>query len=340
MREPTLLPFDEAVAGLLADQSRLARQERDEEAALAPRLDELGRLGAACFLPVRRGERALWGVDGGLARERRLGDTLALLSVAAVAAEEKPRALAEVLRISHDGGAEVVLRARMTVLELLTARRCVSSGWVLLDGSFSSGLVAVSQALEVLGSEEGRVWRGLLDELLPAWIEALEELVSARLPLIALPKLTSGTLLARRLDLKEPLGDRALLSHLLPPGHWISRDRLCAFLGESCRRVRTPRGGQGFLDGDLRARLDRASTELGLVLSRGYYRPDSGGTVVEFETTSDEEGAVSALAGQFPTERLMEPLLLLAADEAAKGLCRLLAHFPRGASGASYRSAR
>ena len=205
------------------------------------------------------------------------------------------------------------------------------------DGSFSSGLVAVSQALEVLGSEEGRAWKGLLDELLPAWVAVLEELVSARLPIVALPKLTSGTLLSRCLGLKEPLGDRALLSRLLPPGHWISRDRLCAFLGEPCRRVRTPRGGAGLLDGDLRARLARASTELGLVLSRGYYRPDSGGTAVEFETTSDEEGAVSALAGQFPTERLMEPLLLLEADEAAKGLCRLLAHFPRSAS---YRSMR
>ena len=339
MREPPLLPFDEAVAGLLAQQSRLVERERGDDEALGPRLDELARLAAPSFLPVRGGERALWGVDGGLARRRRLKDTLVLLSVAAVATDERPRAQAEVLTISHDGGAETVVRARMTVLELLAARNCAASGWVLLDGSFRSGLVAVSQALEVLGGEGGGPWRGLLDELLPPWIDALEELVASRLPIVALPKLTSGALLARHLDLAEPRSDRALLSRILPPGLWLSRDRLCAVLGEPSRRARSPRGGRRSLDGDLLARLDRASTELGLLLSRGYYRPLSGGAAVEFETTADEEGAVSALADQFPTGRLMEPLLLTRADEAAKGLCRLLNHFPQEGD-LSYRSSR
>ncbi|MBC7077781.1 MAG: hypothetical protein H5T92_05675 [Synergistales bacterium] len=52
--------------------------------------------------------------------------------------------------------------------------------------------------------------------------------------------------------------------------------------------------------------------------------------------------AVALLYGALPSPRLQEPLLLVAADEAAKSLCSLLQHLPQSQElwQAPYRSSR
>lgn len=315
--------YDEAVTELLAEQARLGEREVRERERLRENLTDLARAmeGQGCFEQAWPGERALWGVDGGLARRRRFGDSLALLSAVAAPASGRPRAKGELLRHSHDPSAEILLRALLAVEELLTARQCADGGgWVLLDGSFSSGLVAVRQAL-------GRLEAGcddlaaLLAERLPDWVETLAELGRGRLKIAALPKLTAQSLLREYLGLPFPVSDRALLSLVLPPGWWISGQRLAAFLDGDLTSVP---GRRWPLEPLLARRLEEAVTGLSLSLVRLTFRPPLGGAAVEVETTSDPGAAVSALWDQFPTNRLKEPLLLVAADEAAKGLSALL----------------
>ncbi|MDD4365504.1 MAG: hypothetical protein PHF19_07145 [Synergistales bacterium] len=334
-------PYGEAVSALLADQARLADAGEREEDLLTLPLLELGREMnvQGCFDGVRAGERALWGIDGGLARRRRFGDVVVLLAVAAAPAEGRPRAKGELLRFSHDPSGEILVRARLSMEELIAAGECAGDdGWTLLDGSFSSGLVAVRQAVDRLDGADGAV-ASLVFDRLPLWIETLEKLARGRGKIAALPKLTAGSLLRDYLDLPFPVSDRALLSKLLPPGMWIDQERLEAFLD----LPRKPLGRlkrRWPLERSLAERLEEAASAFALSLRRASFRPLSGGTAVEIETTGDPSGAVSALWDQFPSRRLKEPLLLVAADEAVKGLSRLLGREGEEGEGDSYRSPR
>ena len=88
----------------------------------------------------------------------------------------------------------------------------------------------VNQALRMGSRVDQSLWQ-IIESLVEPWAEALELIAFEGLPIVALPKLTSGYRIAPRMGLDLPMSDRALLSLLLPPGTWTSEARLYAALG-------------------------------------------------------------------------------------------------------------
>jgi hypothetical protein len=310
------------------------------EPALAELRDRMVRGGV--FLPLRSLGHTSWAVDGGLASERRRGNSLAIVAVTAIPRKGDPLGRAEAFLVPHTVGADRVLRAVMAMEELATAVHLArGEGWTLLDGSIRSGLVAANQGLNSLTEKDSKGLRDILLPCLEHWLEALAELRDRKPRLAAVPKLTSGLGLASSAGFETPLSDRAFLSMVMPEGSWTSLVRIMAFLG---LELPEERGAErwSFPPGlSLPPSLGKTVAVLSREIETGWVRPPVAGSMaVQVETSGGLEEALDALTGQFPTARLQEPLLLVAADQAAKGLCRLIgqAGDPSAPWGGSYRT--
>lgn len=323
------MPYGEAASALLATGRELVELEEERLTALGPSVRELASRmeRAGVFAPLRSLGQAGWAVDGGMALDRRTGNSLALVAVSAIPREGKPLGGGRAFLIPHTVGAERVVRALMAMEELIAAVSLVrrDEGWVLLDGSVRSGLVSVLQGLNSLSEEDGARLREILEPRIGLWVDVISHLYRERPPLAAVPKLTSGFGLASRSGFNFPLSDRAFLSLVMPPGTWTSLERLMAFLGQALPQdaggerwtfpagLGLPETLGGYLGGISRAQ------------ETGWVRPGAPGSMaVQVETSGNLEEALDSLTGQFPTSRLREPLLLVEADRAAKGLCRLI----------------
>jgi len=338
--------YQEAVRAVLASQKELDDRSRALAGSLGARLRETSQRlkDMGCFLPLPPPSNdGPWAVDGAYAATRRLGDAVAIVAVAAAPEKGAPLAAGEVHLIPHTPESEFLLRARMIMLELLAAVELVKtkSCPVLLDGSFGSSLVMVNQALRMGSRVDQSLWQ-IVESLVELWAEALELVAFEGLPIVALPKLTSGYRIAPRMGLDLPMSDRALLSLLLSPGTWTSEARLYAALGveiEEKGRFRF----EGPLDETLKKRLERVASALQSRVENAYVRlPEPASVALAIEYCCSAKEAVALLHGTLPSPRLQEPLLLVAADEAAKSLCSLLQHLPQGQElwQAPYRSSR
>ncbi len=338
--------YQEAVQAVLASQKELDDRSRALAGSLGARLRETSQRlkDMGCFLPLPPPSNdGPWAVDGAYAATRRLGDAVAIVAVAAAPEKGAPLAAGEVHLIPHTPESEFLLRARMIMLELWAAVELAKtkSCPVLLDGSFGSSLVMVNQALRMGSRVDQSLWQ-MIENLVEPWAEALELVAFEGLPIVALPKLTSGYRIAPRMGLDLPMSDRALLSLLLSPGTWTSEARLYAALGveiEEKGRFRF----EGPLDGTLKKRLERVASALQNRVKNAYVRlPEPASVALAIEYCYSAKDAVALLHGALPSPRLQEPLLLVAADEAAKSLCSLLQHLPQsqGLWQAPYRSSR
>lgn len=339
-----LATYEEAASRLLEREKVLLSAETERFEAMEPALVELRErmVRSGVFLPLPGLGRTAWAVDGGLATERRRGNSLGVVAVTAIPAQGTPLGGAEAFLVPHTVGADRVLRAAMAMEELFTAVRLAGGdGWTLLDGSIRSGLVAANQGLNSLTEKDSESLRDILEPRFQPWLDALQDLVGGKPRLAAVPKLTSGFGLASAAGFEMPLSDRAFLSMLMPEGTWTSLARLFAFLG---RELPEYRGGErwSFPPGlSLPSSLGRTVSAISRSIETGWVRPFVAGTMaVQVETSGGLEEALDCLTGQFPTSRLQEPLLLVAADQAAKGLCRLIgqAGAPVFSLGGSYRT--
>ncbi len=329
----SLRTYGEAASAVLDQERVLLKWELQRMADMGPRLEQLcwRMKEGGVFQPLRCLGRIGWAVDGGLATDRRMGNSLAVVAVVAIPSEGEPLGEGCSLLVPHTIGADRVLRAAMAMEEFVTAVQLArrNEGWTLLDGSLRSGFVAAFHGLKSLADKEGDALAEILVPRIAPWVDALEILASEKLPLAAVPKLTSGFGLARWAGLEPALSDRALLSLLMPEGTWTTLHRLEAFFDESSEDVFSGAAeGEGW---KLPASLGLPPTLGGTlnaisgVLETGWVRPPVAGVgAVQMETATNLEEALDSLTGQFPTARLQEPLLLVEADRAAKGLCRLI----------------
>lgn len=339
-----LAVYGEAASRLLEREKILLSAEAERFESMGPVLAELRErmVRGGVFLPLHGLGRTSWAVDGGLATERRRGNSLTIVAVTAIPDEGDPLGSAEAFLVPHTVAADRVLRAAMAMEELFTAVRLArSEGWTLLDGSIRSGLVAANQGLNSLTEKDSQILWEILEPRLVPWLEALDDLHGGKPRLAAVPKLTSGLGLASAAGFEMPLSDRALLSMLMPEGTWTTLARLFAFLGGELPEFRGDERWSFPPGLPLPPSLGKTVASISRSIETGWVRPPVGGTMaVQVETSGSLEEALDSLTGQFPTPRLQEPLLLVAADQAAKGLCRLIgqAGGPGAPWGGAYRT--
>lgn len=170
------------------------------------------------------------GVDGAYAVERLLSTDLAV--TAAVAVEgltppvekrywSNPKHHCEIKAVPHYEATGSVLRAVMMCMEMELATKAPHDV-VMLDGSMTTPLIYINQALDVL-NEAPYELGDILQEGIKDTVEAVRTIVEARRSdkiFVANPKYTTKKELAEKLNL-QGYEDRGLLSFILEAGEYV-----------------------------------------------------------------------------------------------------------------------
>jgi len=170
------------------------------------------------------------GVDGSYAMERLLSTDIAAMAGVAVEGltppSEKrhwptPHHLCNVFTVAHREATALIIRAIMVTMELELASQAPHDV-VFLDGSLTTPLIHLNQALARLGEVPDELSRVLLDRIGSALNNYAEILVSKRTDRIfaGVPKYTSRNEVSASLGLSKH-EDRSLLSYILRGGELI-----------------------------------------------------------------------------------------------------------------------
>ena len=170
------------------------------------------------------------GVDGSYAMERLLSTDIAAMAGVAVEGltppSEKrhwpaPHHLCNVFTVAHREATALIIRAIMVTMELELASEAPHDV-VFLDGSLTTPLIHLNQALARLSEVPDELSRVLLDRIGSALNNYAEILVSKRTDRIfaGVPKYTSRNEVSASLGLSKH-EDRSLLSYILRGGELI-----------------------------------------------------------------------------------------------------------------------
>ena len=170
------------------------------------------------------------GVDGSYAMERLLSTDIAAMAGVAVEGltppSEKrhwpaPHHLCNVFTVAHREATALIIRAIMVTMELELASEAPHDV-VFLDGSLTTPLIHLNQALARLSEVPDELSRVLLDRIGSALNNYAEILVSKRTDRIfaGVPKYTSRNEVSASLGLSKH-EDRSLLSYILKGGELI-----------------------------------------------------------------------------------------------------------------------
>src|SRR5437867_13389068 len=170
------------------------------------------------------------GVDGSYAIERLLSTDIAAMAGVAVEGltppSEKrhwprPHHLCDVSTVSHHEATGLIIRAVMVTMELELAAKAPHDV-VFLDGSLTTPLIHLNQALARLGEVPEELSRALLGRIGSALDHYAEILASKRTDKIfaGVPKYTSRNEISSALGLSKH-EDRSLLSYILRGGELI-----------------------------------------------------------------------------------------------------------------------
>jgi len=170
------------------------------------------------------------GVDGAYAVERLLATDIA--AVAGVAVEglspptevrlwPQPHHLCSVLTLGHNDATALIIRALMISMELELAANAPHDA-VFMDGSLTTPVIHLNQAMARLGEVPPELSRILLSRLGPALENYKEVLASKRSDKVyaGVPKYTSRNEVARRVGLSG-YEDRSMLSFSLNGGELV-----------------------------------------------------------------------------------------------------------------------
>jgi len=279
------------------------------------------------------------GVDGSYAIERLLSTDLA--AIAGVAVEgltppsetrywERPHHRTLIQPIGHDPDTGTVARAIMMAMELELAHKAPHEV-VFLDGSLTTPLIYLNQALNKLAQNPGFELRDhlldRLEEALSAYKTILTALRTDRL-WGGIPKYTVRRELGNRLNWSKHYDDRALLTLIL-------------FSGELIKPMPLQQPGEpwhlNLSPAPARETLESLSKDVILALGRLfvlYYRPNAWTPVLRVEISSsiaENEHRLAmllqAIKYQCSTPSILEPFPLYMADRMVKHLGRAVPAF-------------
>lgn len=279
------------------------------------------------------------GVDGSYAIERLLSTDL--VAAAGVAVEgltppsetrywERPHHRTVIQPIGHDPDTGTVARAVMMTMELELAHKAPHEV-VFLDGSLTTPLIYLNQALNKLAQNPGFELRNhlldRLEEALSAYRTILTALRTDRL-WSGIPKYTVRRELGNQLNWSEHYDDRALLTLILSSGELIKPMPLQQ-PGEPWHLNLSP--------APARETLESLSKEVISALGRlfvVYYRPSAWTPVLRIEISSsiaENEHRLAmllqAIKHQCSTPGILEPFPLYMADRMVKHLGRAVPAF-------------
>jgi hypothetical protein len=177
------------------------------------------------------------GVDGSYAIERLLATDL--IAAAAVAVEglappseerywEKPNYLVFIQPEKHDQNTTSVIRGIMTAMELELASK-TPHDITLLDGSLTTPLIYMNQAINKLKEISSKLLQDKLESVIPSFLSSYKLiLASSRTDKIwvSLPKYTTKRELGAKLELPNNYDDRAILTNVLLPNEYTAPIRI------------------------------------------------------------------------------------------------------------------
>lgn len=266
------------------------------------------------------------GVDGSYAVERLLSTDIAAMAGVAVEGltppSEKrywpsPHHLCDVFTVSHRESTALIIRAIMVTMELELACQAPHDV-VFLDGSLTTPVIHLNQALGRLDEVPDELSRLLLDRLVPAMDHYGEILSSKRTDKIysGVPKYTSRNEVSKSLGLPRH-EDRSLLSYVLKGGEVVGPNDMVQ-PAEDWHFANLPRGLQN------RAREIISSIYELKVL---YYRPYEYFPALRIEVSpsiATNQNRLSILLESFQLQcggpGIIEPYPLYLADRMVKHL--------------------
>jgi len=272
------------------------------------------------------------GVDGSFAIERLLSTDL--LATAAVAIEglippsetrywERPHHDSIVQPVEHHEDTGTIVRAIMIGYELRLAAQAPHDV-VFLDGSLTTPLIYLNQALNKIGRYPNRQLVEVLKQGIQSFLSAYSSILSSTRTdhlWCGVPKYTVRRELGRQFNWPDSYDDRALLTHILVPGEFIAPIRL--------DRPAAPwHINLGPLESTQALECVRDEIVSGLEhLHITYYRPHDWVPALRVEIASsiaenNNRLAVlfQALKHQCATPSILEPYPLYMADRMAKHL--------------------
>jgi hypothetical protein len=242
VNSPDVQPFNELPEALveeLLDQcgsmgetlSHSFRSLFDNKGSIRSDLVENGLLRHDSDLLTNQSYPTTCGVDGAYTLERLLSTDM--VAVAGVAVEgltppsetrhwEYPHHLCEVLPARHHDKTGLVSKAIMLMMELELASSAPHDV-IFLDGSFTTPLINIQQALYTIDGVDNHLSEILLERM-KATMEAYETIVHARRSdqqFVSVPKYTSHNQITKILLKEGVYEDRALLSFVLHAGEYI-----------------------------------------------------------------------------------------------------------------------
>ena len=171
------------------------------------------------------------GIDGSYTVEKLLStDIVASASVAVeglappseVRHWPKPRHYSQILTINHNNSTTAISRAIMMCMELSIAVKAPHNV-VLLDGSLTTPLVIISQALNSIDEADNEIREVLLKRLnmaLASYVKILSSKNSDQ-AVVGVPKYTSRNDISKYVLKTIDYEDRSLLSFILKPGELV-----------------------------------------------------------------------------------------------------------------------
>ena len=278
------------------------------------------------------------GVDGSYALDRLLSTDLA--ATAALAVEglspptEKrhwpnPHHLSEMMTIPHNDATPTILRAMMMCFELrLTAE--APHDVVMMDGSFTSPMIALNQALS-LQNEAPKELKDKLEENAKEAVNSIKMILESKRSdkiYVALPKYTERKDISSSLLGLEGYEDRGLLSFILEAGEYVGPLEKGAT--SEPRNIQKIEGNSGFV----KNYIERISD-----LRVLYYRPFTHMPVLRLEVpgpvtrnTQRLSMLFEAIKIQCGAASIFEPYPLYLADRMVKHLSSILPALRRTAT--------